>query len=464
VTAAASRLLSPPRMRLYLRALTLPLALALFWLLAARNGLGGDFFYDEAVYANLADHPFRSDYYFDPIFFRNPPFVYLFYYALERVLPGAPRELTFRAASLAFSSLGLIFLWLTLRRALGSPLLVAVSLIGLAASSLFVRYAISATMYPFAFCFLCLALYGIAVDDARWRTLGFVLVVYTHYWGHVIFAAYLAALRLRGTPLRRALGENALVLLAFVPLALVTLVGGIYHASNLRPGTRGLTALAFYLPSPLWLGGASAAIVTFVERSWARRSALELLALAAMALFTAISLVAKLSDRYLFFFMPIYLIGGGFGLEELCARVGGRGARVLVAALAALYALPAQLLRRAEPALFVDHHADNNRFQSWRPAVAACGDARVLTNNARSFVYYLSRADGERHRLEELEASGRVYQFDAVTDLLGEYRRRPAGCIAIDRPRYFPEIAEAVAALPGCAPVEAGPLRLFKCR
>jgi hypothetical protein len=346
-----------------------------------------------------------------------------------------------------------------------------------------------------------------------WRILGFLLVVYTHYWGHVIFATYLAVLRLHGTPLRRALRENALVLVAFLPLALVTLVGGIYHAANLRPGSRGLTALAFYLPTPLWLGGASAATVTIVERSWTRRSVLELLALATMALFTAISLVAKLSDRYLFFFMPLYLIGGGCGVEELCARAflapqagraddcraraflapqagraddcraraflapqagraddcraraGGRGARVLLAALTALYALPAQLLRRAEPALSVDHHADNNRFQSWRPVVAACGGTRVLTNNARSFLYYLSRADGTRHHLEELETSGRVYQFDAAADLLAEYRRRAAGCIAIDRHRYFPEIAEAVAReLPGCAPVEAGPLRLFKCR
>jgi hypothetical protein len=451
-----------------------PAAVIVLWVLALRNGIGGDFFYDEAVYANLGQHPFRSDYYFDPVFFRHPPFVHLFYFALGRLLPWVRPEVLFRVAGLLFASLGLALWWRASAALVRSLALRALSLLAMASSPLFVRYSLSATMYPFAFCFLQAALYGLAARRARWRTAGFTLLLYTHYWGHAIYACALLARWLQGRTRAELREEMRPVLAATAPLALMTLVGLVFHASRVRlhnvPSS--LSLMAFHVPAAVW--GGLVALGAAFHRDWrpAREHEAVLTGAVAVAMFVLLAAVAPPFERYLYLFLPIFLLCGSVGIERMTGSLGTGGLHAaMIAMQVPLYFLPGHLLARAEPALFPNYFADNNRFAHWRQPVEICGVDRVLTNNARSFAYYLAAREHTQPRLDDLVRAGRLRQFEDVDDLARQARAAPPDWIVIDRvPAAGDVVAYVRRRLPAChraggaAAGEGEADRLWDCR
>lgn len=78
--------------------------------------LASPFFYDEAVYVNLAQHPFHSDFYPDPIFFRHPPAHQLLLAAVGRI--AGYSEIAMRLPSLLFAGATLVLTYLLARRVL----------------------------------------------------------------------------------------------------------------------------------------------------------------------------------------------------------------------------------------------------------------------------------------------------------------------------------------------------------
>ena len=79
---------------------------------AAGHSLGGSFYWDESVYADLGHHPLHTEFYSvgNQPFVRHPPFIALLHW-LGQHLPGRP-EITVRAMSLGFATFALLLLFL----------------------------------------------------------------------------------------------------------------------------------------------------------------------------------------------------------------------------------------------------------------------------------------------------------------------------------------------------------------
>jgi len=219
----------------FLKALLLAFCIGILWASALRNGIEGHFFYDEAVYANLAEHPLVSDYYPDPVFFRHPPFIYTFYFTLSKIFPAQPPEVLYRVSSLVLVSLGIVLLGLSLSAVVEFPLLTALALGSLVSSPLFVKYSLSSTMYPALFLFLQMLLFGLVKKSRLLVNLGFILLLYTHYLGFILLCLYGLTLLLKGRRPGEIYKEHRAVVFACAPIAVLVAVGVIYHAARSNP-------------------------------------------------------------------------------------------------------------------------------------------------------------------------------------------------------------------------------------
>ncbi len=443
--------------------------LAVFLMGALNNGLDGDFFYDESVYANLASHPFFSDYYRDPVFFRHPPFVYMFYFLLGRI-PGAEgNETVYRAASLLFASGGIILFWFSLLAFTRSFPVALAALAGLVLSPLFLRYGISSTMYPFFFFFLQLTLVGIAGKSRALKTAGFVLLVNTHYMGFVLLFLYFLSLVVKGTSIREALRKNRSILLLISPLTVLIAVGMIYHAarSDISNFKHNCLALAYYVPLAGWLS-----LYPLLRiRKLAEKSATEIFFFFTASFFVIVYAFTPAFPRYIYLVLPVMLLLAARLVGEATAGMRGGMKPAAVILSAAMFMLPLPLASFVEPFLFNDYYADNSRFQGWRRAAALCGDHPVVTNNARSYLYYKAQIDGRRYNLASMEEQGALAQFE-IPFLEGfkkaRQRIRPpgAGCIVINS---YPCLAAVDAyiedTLTECRPVSNEDLtKVFICK
>jgi len=443
-------------------------AVAVLWLLALSNGLAGEFFYDEAVYANLADHPFRSDYYSDPVFFRHPPLVYLLYAAVKPSLPGVAPEIAYRVTSLVAVSSGLFLFWRALRGTVPSLLLCSAAMLALASSSLFVRYSLSATMYPFVFCFLAWVLDAMVARRRRQEHVAFSLLLWTHYWGLVMLALHLLGRRVHAAPWATSLREYRPVLIALLPIALLTAAGLVYHGSRLDPRhlPGGWTALAFYVPLPVWAGLLYLTVRALRRAGCANDSTTVTFAFVNVYAFIVLAAVAPPSERYLYAFMPLFLVAGLHGLERMAAAIRSvRARRVAMVTAIPLFLFPSHLCADSESGLFADATADNNRFQGWREVVDLCHDERVLTNNTRSYGYYLADREGARLRLSDLDVEGRLRLFKSAVDIVEKASLQRPGCIAVDRHELLEEVERLIhERLDGCVVAPTRRTLVYRCR
>jgi hypothetical protein len=442
------------------------LAIGILWALALRDGIGGDFYYDEAVYANLADHPFRTDYYFDPIFFRHPPLVYLINGFLERIVADVRVEVMFRTASLLAASVGLVCLWRALL-ALGTRRsLAGIAIIALASSPLFVRYSRSATMYPYAFCFVTVFIDGLARRRTVQEHAALTLLLWTHYWGHLVVALHLGLLHSRGMSWRDILRRYRWALGACIPVFVVALAGLVYHMTRVRPTNLPTSwkILAFYVPLPTWYGLACSVLLVRTKRLAGAEHTAVVLCLVAALSFAAISAVSPSYARYLYFFTPLFIVAGLHGIEKTTGRMTPSARRVLTCVLGLLFFVPCNLFAAAEPRLFTDPYADDGRFEGWRQVVELCSHERVLTDNGRSYAYYLSRHLRARLSLQDLQRAGTLVQFDDAADLVRKVSSQRPGCIAVDRSQSLPEALRFIEAeLPQCTRLSTVPTRAYQC-
>jgi hypothetical protein len=442
------------------------LAIGILWALALRDGIGGDFFYDEAVYANLAEHPFRTDYYFDPLFFRHPPLVYLVNGLLERIVADVRVEVMFRTASLLAASVGLVCLWRALLALEVRRSLAGIAIIALASSPLFVRYSRSATMYPYAFCFVTILIDGLARRRTVQEYTALTLLLWTHYWGHLVIALHLGLLHSRGTPWRDILRRYRWALGACIPVFGLALAGFAYHMTRVRPMNLpgGWKILAFYVSLPTWYGLACSVRLVRTKRPAGAKQTTVVLCLAAAFSFVAISAVSPSYARYLYFFMPLFIVAGTDGIDQATRRMTPSAHRVLTCVLALLFFAPSNLFAAAEPRLFSDPYADDGRFEGWRQVVDLCSHERVLTDNGRSYAYYLSRHLRARLNLQDLQRAGALVQFDDAADLVRKVASQRPGCIAVDRSPLLPEALRFIETqLPQCARLSTAPTRTYQC-
>lgn len=168
----------------------LALAIALFALAMKWMALAGQapeaYSYDEATYAELGEHPWRSSFYPEPVFLRHPP-LYFWTLAAWGTAFGL-EETSTRLLSAGFAMAGAVFLWSALRRA-GE----ATALLGAAALALAFplhAYLVQATMYALAFLWLCLGLWARARGRERVERWAIVLLCLTHLFGFVYLALW----------------------------------------------------------------------------------------------------------------------------------------------------------------------------------------------------------------------------------------------------------------------------------
>ncbi|KPJ69065.1 MAG: hypothetical protein AMJ45_01195 [Syntrophobacter sp. DG_60] len=394
------------------------LSLIILWWEAIRNGLGGDFFYDEAVYANLSEHPFISDYYYDPVFCRHPPFIYLFQWALLKILDGVKVEILFRISALIFSSIGLVLLWLNLKYLTNSIIISIASIAAIVTSGLFVRYSISATMYPYLFFFLQLAFIGIIKNNKVLRNTAFILLMYTHYMGVVVFVLYIISLWIKGYGKKEIFKENKVVIFSYIPIIWIAIVGFTYHTTRLTHHRffYNYLAMLYYFPLSVWAGTLYIFSKSTRVNLMQDKDILIILIFAFVLLYLLLCPVIRPFERYAYSVFPIFLLCGSYGIRELTSDIKTKHLKILLTVLLIfLYFLPYRLLSHYESMWFDGFYADNNKYQNWCSVVKLCSQKyegkTILTNNTRSFAFYLTKENSKRYILQRLDKKGKGFRY-----------------------------------------------------
>ena len=141
--------------------------------------------YDEATYAELADHPWRSSFYPDEVFARHPPLFFLFLAAFK--LGFGNSELVLRIPGFIFTLATAAILWITVRERAGWRAAIMVGLV-LGTSFLLIVYGLQVTMYSMAAFFAALALREHLRGDQRGEDIALSLLALTHLFGFVFIA------------------------------------------------------------------------------------------------------------------------------------------------------------------------------------------------------------------------------------------------------------------------------------
>lgn len=144
------------------------LAAAVF-LVAWGATVGETLTYDEAVYADIAEHPFHSDYYPGDVFLRHPPL------GLGLLSVWDAADLPLRGFPLLWGLAGIALLASAIRARDGSPWLM-----GPVVLSPVIMPLTSVTMYPPLFAALSLAAWGWAHRHRTAELVGWNLAVFTH--------------------------------------------------------------------------------------------------------------------------------------------------------------------------------------------------------------------------------------------------------------------------------------------
>jgi 4-amino-4-deoxy-L-arabinose transferase-like glycosyltransferase len=138
--------------------------------------------YDEATYAELADHPWRSSYYPDEIFARHPPLYFLVLAGFKMILGAS--ETVLRLPGFLFSTATVLVLWATVRQRAGDRAAVLAGFV-LGTSFLLIVYGLQVTMYAQAALLAAVALRAHLRGDQRAEDVALSLLAFTHLFGFV---------------------------------------------------------------------------------------------------------------------------------------------------------------------------------------------------------------------------------------------------------------------------------------
>jgi 4-amino-4-deoxy-L-arabinose transferase-like glycosyltransferase len=365
-------------------------ALVLIGVAIRAQHLTAPFFYDEAVYVNLAQHPFHSDFYPDPIFFRHPPAHYLLLAAWGE--SAGYSEIVMRLPSLLFAAATIVLAYFLGRRLLPHRAALAATAL-LTFSVLHQQYAQAATMYAMLTFFVTLCVYGLISGNERLIASGFLGAIYTHYFGFYLAPSVLLFYYRRDAHnWKKLAGRVALYAGAYSPWIVIALQGLVFHANR----TSGLRWWDFHWLNMLrqlsvaLLGGSI--YFLFVQR---RQKALQpALMLCVFFLLSAFFLLPF--QRYLVPFLPTLIVFGVAGLVELFQSVTSRfriQSNAWRAALAGVgligLCVPNLKAFGIYPAMgrYLDLR-DAIHTQEWDRVVAAIPGGRIATTNARSLLFY----------------------------------------------------------------------------
>ena len=357
------------------------------------------FYYDEAVYVNLAQHPFHSDFYDDRIFFRHPPAHYLLLAAIGTFAGFS--ETAMRLPSVLFAAATVVTAY-GLGVRLASRRAGLLSAIFLTFNVLSQQYAQSATMYAMFTFFLTLCLYGVLDENERVLALGFLGAIYTHYFGFYLAPALvLFYFRKFEGNWKKTAGRLALYALAYSPWLIIAMQGLVFHANR----TSGLRWWSFHwlnalrqLSLPLF-----AAMLAFGFSQRRQEKLHPVLLVCGFFLVAAFFLIPF--HRYLVPFVPILVVLGVAGLGRCIAnfplsfrRRHGAWHVAFAMSCACTLLIPNPeaygIFPRAGKHLDL---RDSIHTQEWNRVIATVPDsAAVATTNARSLLFY-SNLQNLRH-------------------------------------------------------------------
>ncbi len=358
------------------------------------QNLASPLYYDEAVYVNLAQHPFHSDFYDDPIFFRHPPAHYLLLAGVGKIAGFS--ETAMRLPSLLFAAATSILIFMLGMRLFTRAVGFIAALL-LTFNVLNQQYAEAATMYAMLAFAVTLCGYGFAREKEWLVATGFLTAVYTHYFGFYLAPALLLFYyhTLEGD-WKKIARRIALYILAYSPWLLIAAQGLVFHA-NRTSGLRWWDFHAVHAMRQMSLLLLGAALV-FLYKRRRERKLQALLLVCAFYWCSAFFLIPF--HRYLVPFLPLLILFGVAALAQFLTRFE---LSFKTRAVLALLCACALLLPNPQAYGFFPQHGkhldlrDSIHAQEWDQVVATIPDsAKVATSNARSLLFY-SNLVGLRH-------------------------------------------------------------------
>ena len=279
------------------------------------QNIDAPFFYDESVYVNLAQHPFHSDFYPDKIFFRNPPLYCLLIAFIGNYTNFS--EVSMRLLSILISC-GSIMITYLLGEKYGGQKVGLIASILLALSVFHQQYSQVATMYALFSLLITLTIYGIKKGDDRLIFIGFILAIYTHYFGFYLAPsiAMYYIYKFQGN-WKKIFKKAFLFVLPYLPWVVIMVQGLAYHAKR----TRGLHWWDFHIVNIML----HVSVVIFIGLLFFsynyRKDKTEkpILIFVWLYILTAFFLIPF--RRYLFPFLPTIVVLGVVGLKDLYNRL-----------------------------------------------------------------------------------------------------------------------------------------------
>lgn len=351
------------------------------------------FFYDESVYVNLAQNPFHSDFYPDKIFFRHPPLHYFLLAAVGSLTNFS--EVSMRLLSI-LAACGTIIMTYLLGKEYGGRTigLLAASLLSL--SVIHQQYSQAATMYALLCFFVTLTIYGIKKGNNHLIFSGFILAVYTHYFGFYLappIAIYYIH-KFQGD-WKKIFKRASLFALPYLPWVVIMIYGILYHANR----TAGLRWWDFHITN-LLLHGSAAIFIGLLLFSWKNRknkTEQPILVFVWLYILTAFFLIPF--RRYLIPFLPTIIVLGVVGLKDFyrifmeSGSLGflGKMPRKLVPLVLILAGLflpnPQAYGVYPQTGRYLDMR-DTIFTQEWREVVNTIPAGSIATHNIRSLLFY----------------------------------------------------------------------------
>jgi len=273
-------------------------------------------------------------------------------------------------------------------------------------------------MYPYLFFFLQLAFIGIIKNNKILRNTGLILSMYTHYMGVVVFILYVISLWIKGYGKKEIFKENKVIIFSYIPIIWIAIVGFVYHTTRLTHYHLFYNHLAmlYYFPLSVWVGTLYI-FSRYTKVSLMRdKHILIILISIFVLLYFFICPVIRPFERYAYSVFPIFLLCGSYGIKKLISDIKIKHLKIFLAVfLIFLYFLPYHLLSHYESMWFDGFYADNNKYQNWRSLVKLCSQKyegkTILTNNARSFAFYLEKENSKRYILRRLDKKGKRFQY-----------------------------------------------------
>ena len=371
------------------------------------QNLSTPLYYDEAVYVNLAQHPFHSDFYDDPIFFRHPPLHYLLLAAVGRLAGFS--ETAMRLPSLLFAAATALLIYF-MGLHLFSRVAGFIAALLLTFNVLNQQYAESATMYALLAFAMALCCYGFARARESLVALGFLSAIYTHYFGFYLApAVFLFYYQKFEGDWKKVAGRIALYALAYAPWLIIAAHGFAFHAKR----TSGLRwwdfhALHAIRQMSLALFGA---LLFFLIKHRRERKLQPLVLTCVFYLLSAFFLIPF--HRYLVPFVPLFLLLSVAGLAQLASFSGlnkkTRAALLLACALALFLPNPQAYGFFPQQGAHLDLR-DSIHAQEWDKVVATIPDrATVATPNARSLLFYSNLAGVRHYQVEQFNENAKEF-------------------------------------------------------